>query len=255
MRTCIDIRLSQTRIAAANQYNYGHPATAIHVSTSSIICLLLLFLSSLVHVPLANAGSSPPNTIPRSTNHHRTTFSDPAGVHAGDAPAPLSYPPWTPSSQIDDDGFLKCRYTLLPGEWEAEASIGGRHGPTSKRYRTLHHVPVAVRQVPGDGNCLFHSIATCLAYAANGTHVCMRDPSDLVAAYAPPPPRPSTASRRRDEGAEAGGGTPRAGSPTSHKAMAAQLRQPALQAALASALWQVLHEHNGHQLLAPPAPK
>ena len=77
-------------------------------------------------------------------------------------------------------------------------------------------------------------------------------PADLVAAYAPPPPRPSTASRRRDEGAEAGGGTPREGSPTSHKAMAAQLRQPALQAALASALWQVLHEHNGHQLLAPP---
>lgn len=182
MRTCIDIRLSQTRITAANQYNYGHPATAIHVSTSSIICLLLLFVSSLVHVPVANAGSSPPNTIPRSTNHHRTTFSDPAGVHAGDGPAPLSYPPWTPSSQIDDDGFLKCRYTLLPGEWEGEANIGGRHGPTSKRYRTLHHVPVAIRQVPGDGNCLFHSIATCLAYAANGTHVCMRDPSDLVAA-------------------------------------------------------------------------
>jgi len=80
-------------------------------------------------------------------------------------------------------------------------------------------------------------------------------PADLVAAYAPPPPRPSTASRRRDEGAEAGGGTPRAGSPTNHKAMAAQLRQPALQAALASALWQVLHEHNGQQLLATPVPK
>ena len=80
-------------------------------------------------------------------------------------------------------------------------------------------------------------------------------PADLVAAYAPPPPRPSTASRRRDEGAEAGGGTPRAGSPTNQKAMAAQLRQPALQAALASALWQVLHEHNGQQLLATPVPK
>jgi len=40
---------------------------------------------------------------------------------------------------------------------------------------------VTVRQVPGDGNCLFHSIATCLSYAANGTHVCMRDTSNLYA--------------------------------------------------------------------------
>jgi len=94
---------------------------------------------------------------------------------------PLNSPPWTPSSQIDDDGFLKCHYTLLPGDWEVEANIGGRHGPSSRRYKTLHHTPVTVRQVPGDGNCLFHSIATCLSYAANGTHVCMRDTSNLYA--------------------------------------------------------------------------
>ena len=30
-----------------------------------------------------------------------------------------------------------------------------------------------VRQVPGDGNCLFHSIAACLHRAVNGTHLPM----------------------------------------------------------------------------------
>lgn len=144
---------------------------------SSIICLLLL---SLVNPDqhFATAGSSPPNVIPRSTNH-RTTFSDPAS--AGDGAAPLNSLPWNPSNQIDDDGFLECHYTLLPGEWEVEANIGGRHGPNSRRYKTLHHTPVTIRQVPGDGNCLFHSIATCLTFATNGTHVCMRDTSNLYA--------------------------------------------------------------------------
>lgn len=162
---------------ASNRYRHHkryHCATTL--SMSSIICLLLL---SLVNPDrhLATAGSSPPNAIPRSTNH-RTTFSDPV---AGEGAVPLNSPPWTPSSQIDDDGFLKCHYTLLPGEWEREANIGGRHGPSSRRYKTLHHTPVTIRQVPGDGNCLFHSIATCLALATNGTHVCMRDTSNLYA--------------------------------------------------------------------------
>ncbi|CAN0446215.1 unnamed protein product, partial [Scytosiphon promiscuus] len=29
---------------------------------------------------------------------------------------------------------------------------------------------MAVRQVPGDGNCLFHAISACLDHACNGTH-------------------------------------------------------------------------------------
>ena len=88
-------------------------------------------------------------------------------------------PPWNPSSQIDDDGFLRLQYGLLPGEWEEEASIGGRHGHGARAHRGLPGIPVTVRQVPGDGNCLFHSVATCLSYAVNGTHVSMRDTGPL----------------------------------------------------------------------------
>ena len=170
---------SSPRITTAAGYHRQHKRyySATSLSMPFIICLLLLSIANPEQY-FATAGSSPPKAIPRSTNH-RTTFSDPAT--AGDGPVPLNSPPWTPSNQIDDDGFLKCHYTLLPGEWEAEANIGGRHGPNSRRYKTLHHTPVTIRQVPGDGNCLFHSIATCLAYATNGTHVCMRDTSDLYA--------------------------------------------------------------------------
>jgi len=34
---------------------------------------------------------------------------------------------------------------------------------------------VEIRQVPGDGNCLFHSIAACLSFAENKTHVDMKE--------------------------------------------------------------------------------
>jgi len=144
------------------------------VSLSSVLLSLLLSINIITGV---HAGSSSSPTIPRSTNA-RHSFSDPDPSPSAGA-VPLSSPPWNPSTHIDDDGFLTSHYTLLPGEWEVEANIGGRHGPTSKRYKSLHRVPVRIRQVPGDGNCLFHSIATCLSYAANGTHVCMRDTSAL----------------------------------------------------------------------------
>ena len=106
-------------------------------------------------------GGSSSVTIPRST--HRSEDS----------------PPWNPSSHIDEDGFLLENYVRCPGEWEEEANIGGRHGPRSRRYKQLETVPVKIRQVPGDGNCLFHSIATCLSYAVRGDHICMKDTTDL----------------------------------------------------------------------------
>eukprot|EP00565_Helicotheca_tamesis_P003256 CAMPEP_0185727904 /NCGR_PEP_ID=MMETSP1171-20130828/3448_1 /TAXON_ID=374046 /ORGANISM="Helicotheca tamensis, Strain CCMP826" /LENGTH=328 /DNA_ID=CAMNT_0028396549 /DNA_START=228 /DNA_END=1212 /DNA_ORIENTATION=- len=84
-----------------------------------------------------------------------------------------------PVKKIDDDGFLTETYRCLPGDWEIEANIGGKHGPRSRRFAKLSTLPVSVRQVPGDGNCLFHSISAGLCLALNGTHVCMRDITSL----------------------------------------------------------------------------
>jgi hypothetical protein len=36
----------------------------------------------------------------------------------------------------------------------------------------LDEIAVKIRQVPGDGNCLFHSLSVCLAKVENGSHFC-----------------------------------------------------------------------------------
>ena len=59
----------------------------------------------------------------------------------------MVYPPWNPSRNISDDGFISGVFERIPGEWETEV-----------RLRTAHtlNTPCRIRQVPGDGNCLFH---------------------------------------------------------------------------------------------------
>ena len=87
------------------------------------------------------------------------------------------HPPWNPSPKIDSNGFLSDVYARCPGEWEPYANIRGKHGLgrgiLKARHVKLFNAPVMVRQVPGDGNCLFHSIAACLHRAVNGTHLPM----------------------------------------------------------------------------------
>jgi len=81
-------------------------------------------------------------------------------------------PPWNTSPQIDSLGYLKKRYYRTIGEWEKDANIRGKynyHSRFTKRTMLLSEGDdskdvrsVVIRQVPGDGNCLFHSIAACL---------------------------------------------------------------------------------------------
>ena len=140
----------------------------------AIVTALVLALTTALALPARTSGDSP--TIPRSSSS-RVSLSDP---HPGDDLS--ASPPWNPSPKIDTDGFIDERYRRLPGEWESEADIGGRHGPSSRSYRALSEQrapPVTVRQVPGDGNCLFHSISAALSFAVNGTHFPMRDGSHL----------------------------------------------------------------------------
>eukprot|EP00566_Odontella_aurita_P006496 CAMPEP_0113553868 /NCGR_PEP_ID=MMETSP0015_2-20120614/15842_1 /TAXON_ID=2838 /ORGANISM="Odontella" /LENGTH=602 /DNA_ID=CAMNT_0000454965 /DNA_START=12 /DNA_END=1820 /DNA_ORIENTATION=- /assembly_acc=CAM_ASM_000160 len=156
------------------------------------LCVLLL-LRPLSPSPLASAAAS--GSIPRSTSH-RLSLSDPEWDDAGsDAEGDESRdesssvasstpqrprrsdrlvrnPPWNRSPRIDADGFLADSYRRIPGEWEPEADIGGRHGPSSRSYRFLQSgtaPPAVVRQVPGDGNCLFHSVSATLAHRSGSS--------------------------------------------------------------------------------------
>jgi hypothetical protein len=66
-------------------------------------------------------------------------------------------------------------YPRIPGEWEAEVrSIRG----SLNSKRSGEDIHAMIRQVPGDGNCLFHSISMCLHHAVNGTHWNLASSSD-----------------------------------------------------------------------------
>lgn len=94
------------------------------------------------------------NSLPRSSQQ---TFSQSTSSRRRN----LDQPPWNPSTLIDDKGFLEGLFRRKQGDWEEEV-----------RLRTVHHTkhPCQIRQVPGDGNCLFHSLSLCLQYSLNGTH-------------------------------------------------------------------------------------
>ena len=82
-----------------------------------------------------------------------------------------SHPAWNHSPEIDTHGFLSKRYKLHPGSWEKEARIGGKYGYKSLHTRKLPGVECVIRQVPGDGNCLFHSISTALSWVEDRRHL------------------------------------------------------------------------------------
>lgn len=87
------------------------------------------------------------------------------------------FPPWNPSPNIDDNGFLIPTYERISGEWEKEVKL------RRKDRNRLHNSPATIRQVPGDGSCLFHSISTCLFQATNSTHLDMRCPDTMEWLY------------------------------------------------------------------------
>jgi hypothetical protein len=60
----------------------------------------------------------------------------------------------------------------MHGEWEMEANVGGKWFDLEE--------PVYIRQVPGDGACLFHSCTVALALVANQTHIDMSSIRKLV---------------------------------------------------------------------------
>jgi hypothetical protein len=80
-------------------------------------------------------------------------------------------PAWNYSPQIDTHGFLSNKYKLQPGVWEQDARIGGKYGYKSMHTRGLDKLEVLVRQVPGDGNCLFHSLSTALSWVEDRVHL------------------------------------------------------------------------------------
>lgn len=162
----------------------------------------------------AIATSSPPS-IPRSTNT-RSIYSETGDESDSDADSSESKrkPPWNLSSKIDSAGFFTSKYKRIHGDWEhgipndeydkEEGNIDEIHEEETigddesllpiigGRYHCLDE-PVVIRQVPGDGNCLFHSISISMSLVTNRTHVDMTKSSRV--------PRKTMKIRRGVDGA------------------------------------------------------
>lgn len=82
--------------------------------------------------------------------------------------------PWCPSLQIDGQGFLTQLYKRIPGGWEEEQPLNGKH----RRLRSDEE-HAKVRQVPGDGNCLFNAIVVALCKVERGRHYSFDDDDDF----------------------------------------------------------------------------
>lgn len=139
-----------------HRYKYS---SRISLEVKAFLAVCWLFLHGLAFVTASSVGTG---TLPRSvhalprSNHRRRQ------------------PLWNPSPHIDADGFLAESYRRLPGEWEEEFRI---------RTSVSTDLPCYIRQVPGDGNCLFHSISLCLYHAVNGTHLNMQSQQALDHLY------------------------------------------------------------------------
>ena len=113
--------------------------------------LLLLLPGWFAAASSSTISSSATPSLPRSKSSRRWSTSSALDY----------YPPWNTSPRIKYDGFLKDEFRRVPGEWEPEVRL---------RTRQRLDTRCRIRQVPGDGNCLFHSISLCLQHATNGTH-------------------------------------------------------------------------------------
>eukprot|EP00520_Triparma_pacifica_P016505 CAMPEP_0118653052 /NCGR_PEP_ID=MMETSP0785-20121206/11635_1 /TAXON_ID=91992 /ORGANISM="Bolidomonas pacifica, Strain CCMP 1866" /LENGTH=154 /DNA_ID=CAMNT_0006545589 /DNA_START=186 /DNA_END=647 /DNA_ORIENTATION=+ len=119
------------------------------------------------------------STLPRSTYPSNHVFK--SSNHTS------STPPWNPSTGILPSGWLKSPLPAFPGDWENGADdIKGKYGKETMGYddaneevqkkvewpeeREEWNVCFQARQVPGDGNCLFHSISLAWLYHTTGSH-------------------------------------------------------------------------------------
>lgn len=136
-----------------------------HISRQSLLALL-----SVIVVLYGPSECQAKKSIPRSIN---SSFHPDYLPDTGDDMDMYSYHLWNPSPKIDRHGFLTEHYFRIQGEWEVPTQIPGRHG-TRNSVVQLSKSPVIIRQVPGDGNCLFHSLSVALSAIEDRSHLNMK---------------------------------------------------------------------------------
>lgn len=138
---------------------------SIHSTTRQVLCVILLTIVVVV-VDVDAGRSNKSGGLPRSTSE--------VGFYTE---------PWCPSNQIDGQGFLCHQYRRIPGLWEEDEPVKGKHNSKQSQHNHNHNhlmdIPAQIRQVPGDGNCLFNAIVVCLSKAERGRHYQFHDFEEL----------------------------------------------------------------------------
>ena len=130
-------------------------------------------------IPRSTSGCS------ASTTHHHSIHPDPTNTFAHDNNDIDSHrPAWNVSPKINDQGYLCEIFRRIPGEWESSASAAAETSGNSKKSHSLNNInnlntPVVIRQVPGDGCCLFHAVAISLNLIRDGRHLRMDNAESL----------------------------------------------------------------------------
>lgn len=134
--------------------------------------LALIFLPSLATWLIAEIDASIPRSSSGSITSTRPSLDD------GSAESHPRSPAWNISPKINQQGYLCDLFRRIPGEESVDCPPYST-SPTSRtqQQQTLNE-PVIIRQVPGDGCCLFHAVAISLNLI-QGRHLRMDDASSL----------------------------------------------------------------------------
>lgn len=133
--------------------------------------LFILIASWSAHVVDSSIPRSSSGALVR-VHPSETTCSDAAADKTHQRPA------WNPSPLINHQGYL-CEqlYRRIPGDWEADCP----HTSYPNNKSQDLDIPVIIRQVPGDGDCLFHAVAISLNLIQGGRHLTMDSTNSLWA--------------------------------------------------------------------------
>ena len=134
---------------------------------------LSIILASLIIGQVAVVDAS----IPRSS-HGSTALHPPHQQHSGNT---AQRPAWNASPKINEQGYLyEELYRRIPGEWEADCPHTSGGACTDGQQSQELEAPVIIRQVPGDGDCLFHAVAISLSLNLKfGKHLPMNSMESL----------------------------------------------------------------------------
>ena len=126
-----------------------------------VAALLALLISWSTIAPAASS-------IPRSISASSSSSSSNSVSQSDTNTSWNERPPWNPSIHINNHGYLRQLFQRIPAEIEETTSVVDNNN--NSNYDDAHSLatPVLIRQVPGDGDCLFHSLAIALSFTEKG---------------------------------------------------------------------------------------